>query len=382
MGQKHSTKFRQKYKPTKKKTFKDFSEFEMKNVQNTFLGFRCKECFKQLKITIKKFNENKEINILGECNNRHYNETTLKKFLEDYRITITPDYKVIDNCYLEHDHPSYWDSDDDSSNNAEYLYICTICKKIFYRKDFIEHKHTLITYLYKGNNSDYEGYNPGDNCSPEKKEYFYLDFNNYLNIKNKIDEQNIFYSKLIEFQQKEQDKNLDEYISQIKDKIDFINEILKTYLKYHSEISCENLKSLFNFSLSILPENYTDDKIQNYINNIYKDKNIKYIDDNIIHFNKYSHINFKKKIEYACKINEQLFGTIGGILTIYEIQKQDKKYNFKELINIQEKGDYIHYIKNQKIISCKLKEGKINIYKFSDNFDSYEIIQIYKNIQT
>ena len=195
--------------------------------------------------------------------------------MKENRIIFTLDYKVIDICFStkKDKHFFYYNSD---YMKSEYLYICTKCKAIFYTKYNKEHEHTLIKYLYSGNKDYYEeNYNKEDIRSLENNEYFYLDCKNYLNIKNKIDEQNLFYSKLIEFKKKEKDININEYISQIKNEIDFINEILKAYLHFHSEISYNNLKLLFNFTLSKLPEKYTDDKNKNYINNIYKDTIIK-----------------------------------------------------------------------------------------------------------
>ena len=80
------------------KIFKDFKKYEREELQNYFLGFRCKECFKQLKLTLK----NNEKYILFECENKdHSNESTLKDLLIKNRIIITPDYNVEDDFYLE-----------------------------------------------------------------------------------------------------------------------------------------------------------------------------------------------------------------------------------------------------------------------------------------
>ena len=372
--------FSTKKSTDKKKKLKDFDKTEIKKLQNTFLGFRCQKCLKQLELKIN-IKENQEINILFECENKdHSNESTLRNLLEKNRIEITPDYKVIDNFYSKrkkdkkHSYRDYM--------HPEYFLICTECKTIFYTREKgignINHKHTLINYLYLGcKDDDICDYNPEENVSLERREYFNLDSFNYLNLQKKIKGQKKFYSKLIEFQNKEKNIDISEYISLIKDEIDFINVILKAYLNSHNKVSYNNIKLLFNISLSTLPEKYmNNEEIKDFVQQNYKDENIKYIDNKIIPLNNYTNISINKKIEYACKINEKFFATIGEEITIFEIKQI---YNFKEVINIKERGDYISYIRDQKLLSCDLIQGKINIYQLSNNFDSYEIIQTIQN---
>ena len=120
-------------------------------------------------------------------------------------------------------------------------------------------------------------------------------------------------------------------------------------------------------------------EIKDFILQNYKDENIKYIDSKISPLNKYKNVSIPKKIVYACNMKENFFATIGEEITIFEKEKIYQKYNFKVAINIKEKGDYISYVRERKILSCNLIEGKINIYQLSNNFDSYEIIQTIQN---
>ena len=357
----------------KKKKLKDFDGYDIKKLQNEFLGFRCEQCYRQLKIE-NIYNDNKEIYISFKCEKDHFKEKiSLNNLLKDNRIIFSSDYTVVDDfCLRRKDEEFIPDEMYIDYMTPEFFYICKECKKIFYttREDY-SHQHNLIEYLYLGN-KDY--YNPNDN------DLFYLDSDNYSNLEKKINEQNLFYNKLKELQNKKRDLKLDDYANQIKDEIDFINEIFKSYTNFHSEISYDNVKLLFNLCLTKIPENFMENKvIKKFIEEEYKDINITFIEEKTMYIKDYSTEAICKSIQYACKISEKSFGTVGEELTIYEIQKIDKKYNFKELTCVQEKSNFIHYLKNNKIITCDLKEGRINIYKFSDDFKSYEIIQSIQN---
>jgi len=184
-----------KNKRNKKKKLKDFMKYEIKELKNKFLGFRCRECFKQLKLKIN-IKENQEKYILFECEDgAHSNESTLRNLLEKYRIKLTPDYKVIDDFSSERKKDKIFSRD---YMRPEYFFICTECKTIFYTRNKgikeINHQHKLIEYLYLGS-EDYhkETYNPEEKISLERREYFNLDYFNYLNLKKKIKEQKKFY---------------------------------------------------------------------------------------------------------------------------------------------------------------------------------------------
>ena len=360
-----------------KKDLLDFDESDIKKLQNEFLGFRCEQCFRQLKIE-NIYNDNKEIYISFKCEKGHFKEKiSLNNVLKDNRIIFTSDYTVVDDfCERRKNEKFIRFQMLIDYMTPEYFYICKECKMILYTtsKNY-SHQHNLIEYLYLGN-KDYikEKYNPNDN------DFFYLDSNSYSNLQKKINEQNLFYNKLKELQNKERDLKLDNYANQIKDEIDFINEIFKSYTNFHSEISYDNVKILFNLCLTKIPENFMENKIiKKFIEEEYKDKNITFIEEKNMHIKDYSREVIHKSIQYACKISEKSFGTVGEELIIYEIQKIDKKYNFKELTCIQEKSNFIYYLKNNKIITCDLKEGRINIYRFSDDFKFYEIIQSIQN---